>query len=338
MNNSNNNDDLNKIIASVLITKLISSSPDLSTSTFSTPIQSRKEMKNEDIKIMEALKNFLDNKEKNYKSKNNSKKVNLNKTIEKTNINKPNNKDSIINKEKSVLTEDKVILEKNEYAYNEEISKEEHIKNNTEIDTNLIPTADNKTNFKERKLTEKIFNNEIFIDKSTLGSKVPILIETKDVKFHINIEAEVDDKIIEVEKVDFKVIKFDTNLFVIKEKEDTNKIMLFYNGVLRALVKYIYFDKKINNYATAKYSIVVLYNDFSGFCDIDLTKIKDLDNINTNDIKVHLKNNTFYTDHLLDNKQEINEIKDDIFYKFIVLGEAVLNLEIFWETYLNITL
>ncbi|MHC1682162.1 MAG: hypothetical protein AB6733_04350 [Clostridiaceae bacterium] len=190
-------------------------------------------------------------------------------------------------------------------------------------------SANRSTDIKNPLSEEKVFTKE-----NRIKSKLPVFLESKVLKFPIKMEAEVEDKILEIENINYKVIKFNPTISKDKENDENSKKILIYDGVLRAIVKYIYFDKKVGNIATANYKMVILYMDFSGFSEIQQCRINKENKVN--DINVDFKNSDFYASHIFQNEIELEELGDTVYNKFKIIGEGVINIDVLLETYLTL--
>lgn len=404
-NTRSNNGFLSKIIALILILKLISSPVYYKEPQYTNHKKSKRKEENNAFDIMEALKHYLDinlnnlttndNKDKSKKKKKRSKDIEkqTNNTINNNDLNFRNykkNKEKNMNnfkkdtKQKNQAPSDNIQINKNsekklknnveitsyeksikEHKFNNIIIEEAMVSNVSSInleksvfDTNnkkeikqkndiqhsdiqhSHEPIDDKKEMNHKKIPNEDYNKlndeKTLIVKKSLEGKIPVFIETKIIKYPIKIKAHVNDKIIEIENFKHKVIKFDTKLSRNIEDEKKPEILLFYNGVIRTVVNYICFDNKDEDIVNGKYNTIILYNNVSGFTEIDSNKFKEKNKTDLNDIKIDLKDTSFYTDFLLQNQHELEHIPDSIYDKFVILGETTFKLDVLCETYLNI--
>lgn len=399
-NTRSNNGFLSKIIALILILKLISSPVYYKEPQYTNHKKSKRKEENNAFDIIEALKHYLDmnqnnlttndSKDKSKKKKKNSKGIEkqTDTTFNDTELNfrdyKKNKEKKMSNfkkdtKQKKQSPIDNIQINKNsekklknnveitsyeksikEHKFNNIIIEEAMVSNVSSInleksvfDTNnkkeIKPKndiqhshepIDDKKEMNHKKIPNEDYNKlndeKTLIVKKSLEGKIPVFIETKIIKYPIKIKAHVNDKIIEIENFKHKVIKFDTKLSRNIEDEKKPEILLFYNGVIRTVVNYICFDNKDEGIVNGKYNTIILYNNINGFTEIDSNKFKEKIKTDLNDIKINLKDSSFYSDYFIENQSKLDEIPDFIYDKFVIIGDATLKLDVLCETLLNI--
>lgn len=302
------------------------------------------------------LKNIKKDKEKsvtNFKKEinKNNKPISSNIQVEENSEKKHKNNLEITSYEKSIkeyklnnmVIEEAMVsnvssinLEKNVIDIN---NKKEIIKQEDDIEY-YHKIIDNKKEIKCEKLPNedytKLNDEKTFLEKKTIERKIPVFIETRIINNPIEIKVNSKEKIIDIDNLRHKFIKFNTKLTKNTEDEKKTEILLFYSGTLRTVVNYISIDNKEGDIFNGKYNTIILYNDINGFTKIDMNKFKEKNKTDLNDIKINLKDIEFYTDFLLQNQHELEDSPDYIHDKFVILGEITFNLDIICATNLNI--